>query len=289
MRTTARVAIVGFSAFEHAKLEAFLRLAERRVPAYTATASMHEADLVLIDLGNAQAMQDASAWAAKCVGVGAQPHAGLLAHVPRPINMTALLRLFDTLSSGHQPADPRVDAALDIDVDALVAPTAAMAPSPGGLVTEPAPLSYDARLAAPHMEEVLIVDAREDVLRVLGEILGRFGFAVHLARSGEEALYRLPREHFDHVFLDAGLTVVEAHALCKLIKKQALAAGKAPPFVVLLNAEGGIVERMRSRLAGFDACLTKPLRHDELLQLIGPHIVPSAAMADTALAPLRAA
>jgi CheY-like chemotaxis protein len=281
MNTSARVALVGFSAFERARLQAFFRLAERRVPGYVAADSIDDADLVLVDLDHPRAALAVAGRSARCIGVGGAPGAGMRAHVARPINMMALLRLFDTLSSGH-PSD---DLALDVDIAAL---EAANEPSAGESNAGSAPSSRVVRPAS-HLEEVLIVSPDEDKLRALGSFLSRFGFSMHLARSGEEALYRLPRERFDHVFLDARLTVVDALALCKLIKKQSLARGHPPPFVVLMNADGGIVDRLQARMAGFDACLSKPLRHDQLLELIAPYIVPSAATADTALAPLRTA
>lgn len=281
MSTSARVALVGFSAFERARLQAFFRLAERRVPGYVAADSIDAADLVLVDLDHPRAAQEVAGCNARCIGVGATPGVGMRAHMPRPINMMAMLRLFDTLSSGG-PSDA---LALDVDIDAL---EAAHEPSAGHSNPAPAPPTQFARTAS-RLEEVLIVSPDDGMLRVLGNFLGRFGFSMHLARSGEEALYRLPREHFDHVLLDAALTVVDAPALCKLLKKQALAGGHASPFVVLINAEGGIIDRLHARMAGFDACLARPLRHDQLLELMAPNIVPSAAMADTALAPLRSA
>ena len=120
-------------------------------------------------------------------------------------------------------------------------------------------------------DHILVVDDSEIALRFIQSRLRRFGFQVHLARSGEEALQMLDEREFRFVFLDVMMRGMDGYQTCKLIKRRVQGPGRQPPVVVMLTSRAGTIDKIRGTLAGCDAYLTKPLVEDELVRVIGEH------------------
>jgi two-component system, cell cycle response regulator len=304
MGVSFAVSLIGFSAFERSTLEAFFRLAARRSPSYVHVADAASAQVVLVDADKPEALTDAQAVPQRSLYIGARGRDGQLAHLPRPINMMALLRLLDACVAQLPPAAAAPTAA------AAAAPSPAPAPAPA-TPTRPAPLVAAAAPAAPKVvdlpapraaktvparladdgpksvsmgsrfDNILVVDDSDVALRFMANCLGRFGFEVHLARSGEEALNRVAQEHFEFVFMDVTMPGLDGYQTCKLIKKRPYTDGRRAPTVVMLTSRGGLVDKMRGTLSGCDAYLTKPLQQEALLKVIGDRIVSDVREADT--------
>lgn len=268
MSSLVRVALSGFSGFERKTFESFFRLAANRSPAYTLADKALGADFVLCDDSTASEDSVRRAGAlSRCIVIGTRQIEGSLGLLPRPINMMSLLRFMD--------ARVRDKAA-----GATSAPT--QAPTPARAAA-PAP----ARAPAPEpetraaLDDILVVDDSDIALRFMADRLNRFGFQVHLCRSGEEALRRVTERHFEFVFMDVTMEGIDGYTTCRHIKKQTYPAGRRPPSVVMLTSRGGTVDRIRGTMAGCDAYLTKPLQEQELLKVIGDRIVSDAAQSDT--------
>jgi two-component system, cell cycle response regulator len=287
MNASLPVSMVGFSAFERSTLEAFFRLAARRSPSYVHMADAAQAQILLVDADHADAVAYPQAVPGRCVYIGASGRTGQLAHMPRPINMMALLRLLDgcvtQLPQAVAPVAERVVAAPTVSV-ASAAPRVVELPVQRTAKTAPAKLEDSApknERAVSRLDNILVVDDSDIALRFMANCLGRFGFDVHLARSGEEALNRVANEHFQFVFMDVTMPGLDGYQTCKLIKKRPYADGRRPPTVVMLTSRGGLVDKMRGTLSGCDAYLTKPLQQEALMKVIGDRIVSDVREADT--------
>lgn len=280
MTQVVRVALIGFSTFERTTLEAFFRLAARRKPSYEHSSTPAQADAVLVDADNAAALTEAQPWTAKAVFIGSRGVAGQLGQMPRPINMMSLLRLLDSLL-----ADRPMRAAPS--VTAPVAPPEPVARHSPIAVPEPqVEPTRSTELASSRLDNILVVDDSDIALRFMANCLGRFGFEVHLVKSGEEALQRVAEQHFEFVFMDVTMPGIDGYQTCKLIKRAPYQDGRRAPAVVMLTSRGGMVDKMRGTLAGCDGYLTKPLQHDALMKVIGDRIVERPAEATTARTPL---
>jgi CheY-like chemotaxis protein len=266
------VALIGFTPFERSTLDAFFRLAARRSPAYSPCPDPARAQLLLVDADSADAMAHPLARSGRCVFVGAQGRPEQLGHMPRPLNMMALLRTLDGCvgAAGRLPA----------------VPTPTRTPKVAPLV--PKEIDPPASVDEHDKDHILVVDDSDVALRFMTNCLGRFGFEVHLARSGEEALSRVAERSFDFVFMDVTMPGIDGYQTCKLIKKRPYPEGKRAPSVVMLTSRGGMVDKMRGTLSGCDAYLTKPLQQDALMKVIGERIATSTAEADTVRDPARA-
>jgi two-component system, cell cycle response regulator len=282
MATTFGVSLIGFSAFERSTLEAFFRLAARRSPSYVYEAHVEQARVVLVDADSAEAMRDPRAVSERSIYIGAQGRPDQLAQMGRPINMMALLKLLDAcvpITTPNLPAAAPAPVATPAAAFVVmpVAPLKPAAPVPPGNAS-----GATSEALVSRMDNILVVDDSDIALRFMANCLGRFGFHVHLARSGEEALQRVAEEHFEFVFMDVTMQGIDGYQTCRLIKKRPYQGGRRAPSVVMLTSRGGMVDKMRGTLAGCDAYLTKPLQQESLMKVIGDRIVSDVPEADTA-------
>ncbi len=108
---------------------------------------------------------------------------------------------------------------------------------------------------------VLVVDDKADNLALLASLLQSMGFAVREAINGAEALDIFQGWQPHAVLLDMRMPVMDGYEAARRIKATE-AGGKT--FVVAVTA--GVSEDCRNRImaAGVDACLTKPIRAEDL-------------------------
>jgi CheY-like chemotaxis protein len=83
--------------------------------------------------------------------------------------------------------------------------------------------------------------------------------------SGDEALAQITAFRPVIVLLDIGMPAVDGLAVCRQIR--ALPEGKTL-FIVAVTGWGQDDDRRRTREAGFDAHLVKPVAPDALLHLV---------------------
>lgn len=275
---TRQVALIGFTAFERATFETFFRLASRRTPAYSYSETLEDCELVIADSDRESVMVKLAGFERldKVLLIGSFRRSGAL-QLPRPMNLMAVLRALDRL------AEPVPD--VFVVKDARPGPLASAPPVPdnaeaiteaGVLVSEPQP-----ELEPSSMDHILVVDDSDVALRFMTKRLNRFGYEIHLARSGEEALRRMDGQQFEFVFLDVMMDGMDGYQTCKLIKKRSYPMGRPPPTVVMVTSLNGAMDKMRGTLAGCDAYLTKPLVDNDLLKIIGDREVVKHQFADT--------
>lgn len=67
------------------------------------------------------------------------------------------------------------------------------------------------------------------------------------------------------VLLDIGLPVLDGYAVCEQLRRESVGE---PPLIVAIPGYGQDEDRRRSRAAGFDHHLVKPVDFDELKALL---------------------
>lgn len=106
---------------------------------------------------------------------------------------------------------------------------------------------------------VLVVDDEPAILRTLRTNLGKRGYEVSAAESGEEALRRMDAESPDLVILDLMLPDISGLEVCRRIRLES-----AVPILVL-SARGEERAKVHALDLGADDYVTKPFGMDELL------------------------
>ncbi len=127
-------------------------------------------------------------------------------------------------------------------------------------------------VAAPAEQEVstgsrrvLVVDDNVDAAELLGEVLEMDGHRVTVVHDGTAALERMGAEEPEVIFLDIGLPGMDGYEVARRIRER---AGGAGPRLVAVTGYGQASDRQRSREAGFDAHLVKPVELEQVRELV---------------------
>jgi CheY-like chemotaxis protein len=113
--------------------------------------------------------------------------------------------------------------------------------------------------------QVLVADDHADSRESLAALLKLSGHAVHVASNGEEAIEMAEIYHPDVIFLDLNMPKASGFEVCERIRESEW-ADKVPIYA--LTSHDTEEDLQRSKAAGFDAHLTKPLDPDALPRLV---------------------
>jgi two-component system CheB/CheR fusion protein len=114
-------------------------------------------------------------------------------------------------------------------------------------------------------QRVLVIDDNHDAAEMIAELLGARGHEVQFVTTGEAGLAIAPMFMPDVVLLDIGLPDVSGYDVGQRLREL---LASAPLRIVALTGWGAPRDQERSRRAGFDHHLTKPVSLDALLRLV---------------------
>jgi CheY-like chemotaxis protein len=201
------------------------------------------------------------------------PSALSAAVAPSPSSTRANLRVVPNPSPLAASLPGAAAAAARISEAPMVPPPAAPAPAPVAAMPPPAPVS-PVSVPTPRHEEhnfrVLAVDDSPLMRTFLQNKLQPYGIAPEFASSGEEALFKISKQHFDMIFLDVMLPGMDGYDVCKMIKKN---KDNSLMKVVMLTSKDKTFDKIRGTMAGCDGYLTKPVDELKLRAIIERHTV----------------
>jgi signal transduction histidine kinase/PAS domain-containing protein len=119
--------------------------------------------------------------------------------------------------------------------------------------------------AAPTGRRILVVDDNRDAADSLGMLLRMMGNEVHTAHDGLEAIGAAAAFQPDMVLLDLGLPKLNGYEAARRIRAQ---DGGTDMVLVAVTGWGQEDDRRRSKEAGFDHHMTKPVEFDALQKLL---------------------
>jgi PAS domain S-box-containing protein len=112
---------------------------------------------------------------------------------------------------------------------------------------------------------VLIVDDNKDAAEWLATLLSLSGHETHVAHDGVEAVKAAERLRPDAVLLDIGLPRIDGYEVCRRMRQQPWGRDL---MIVALTGWGQDEDRQKSREAGFNTHLVKPVDDEVLLNLL---------------------
>jgi CheY-like chemotaxis protein len=112
---------------------------------------------------------------------------------------------------------------------------------------------------------ILIVDDNQDAADSLGSLLAGQGGQVDIAYDGPAALARVEERRPDVIVLDIGMPGMDGHEVARRIRAH---TDLPQPILIALSGLGQHADRQRSRKAGFDYHLVKPVPIDVLESLL---------------------
>lgn len=109
--------------------------------------------------------------------------------------------------------------------------------------------------------KILVADDEPNIVISLEYLMKREGYAVLVARDGQEALEMIERERPDLVLLDVMMPKKSGFEVCQAVRaSEALQATK----ILMLTAKGRDTDQAKGLALGADAYLTKPFSTREL-------------------------
>jgi CheY-like chemotaxis protein len=115
---------------------------------------------------------------------------------------------------------------------------------------------YDGRVHAPvTSRRVLVVDDNEDTARSFFELLLVMGHQCEFKTEPKQVMDTARAFRPDLVLLDIGMPDIDGHHLARLLRREFGAELR----IVAITAYGRDEDRQRTRKAGFDAHVTKPV------------------------------
>ena len=119
---------------------------------------------------------------------------------------------------------------------------------------------------------LLVVDDSQDSAQSLAQVLRLWGYEVAVAHDGPAAITAASVDLLDMILLDIGLPGMDGYQVAREIRHK---FGKARPMLVALTGYGQEEDLARSRNAGFDDHLVKPVSWSRLRELLtAPHVLP---------------
>ncbi len=112
---------------------------------------------------------------------------------------------------------------------------------------------------------ILIVEDNSDALETLRMSLSAAGHEVHQAKHAREALGALSRIHPDVAIVDLGLPEIDGYEIARRLRQE---EGGGDLRLIALTGYGSPEDRKRTKEAGFDAHLLKPLDYEKLTSLL---------------------
>lgn len=119
----------------------------------------------------------------------------------------------------------------------------------------PAKVAPSHGFSSPGSHTILIVDDSSTVRAVASKTLEKCGYHVVTANSGEEALERIELSVPWLVLLDIKMTGIDGYEVCKKIRSNP-ETRELP--VIMLSGKDAFFDKVRGRLAGCNAYITKP-------------------------------
>ena len=134
------------------------------------------------------------------------------------------------------------------------------------------PTAGEQKTASPR--RILIVDDNRDAATTLGMLLRLSGNETHEAYDGVAAVEAADKIRPDVVLLDIGLPKLNGYEVARKLREQPWGRSIA---IVALTGWGQDEDREKSREAGFDAHLVKPVDHTALTKLLAEFRIAESA------------
>ncbi|HLF26003.1 MAG TPA: response regulator [Anaerolineae bacterium] len=140
----------------------------------------------------------------------------------------------------------------------------------------PASVKIDSKLAERHPLRILVAEDNVVNQKVTLRMLERLGYRCDVVANGQEVLGALANRSYDMVLMDMQMPEMDGLQATHLIRQQWPQAQQ--PVIVAMTASVMQGDRERCLMAGMDGYLSKPVRVEELAQVLSQcHALPEPA------------
>ena len=263
------VAIFGIPEFERGLVGRIFSLSESRDNIYQIVdeSQYHTADIALVDQSNAAAASDfkriqsnGHELPAVIIPNGKDPETDFW--VKRPFTAMRMLGALDKLVENQLSGVNRPRSKAQSPAPAPDRPDAA-APIMDDTISRPA--------VAAGIYKALVVDDSLPVRKQVNIALRRAGITAEFAENAESALKLIESRTYDILFLDVVLPGKDGYEICKAVKRD---KNKKHIPVVMLTGKSSPFDKVKGKLSGCDAYLTKPVSLKEFNKTLSKWLTP---------------
>jgi CheY-like chemotaxis protein len=147
---------------------------------------------------------------------------------------------------------------------------------PGSIQPHGLPLALDEQRLVRPGSKILIVDDNPQTADALAGLLELSGFDVQSVHDGREALDAARSLRPEAVLLDIGLPGMDGYEVAERLRRE---QGLEDAKLIAITGYGEEQAIRRSREAGFDHHLVKPVDYETLLELLISQAPPASASA----------
>jgi two-component system cell cycle response regulator len=261
------VAIFGIPEFERELVERIFSLSESRENIYQIAdeSQHHAADIALVDQGDATAASEFKRFQSNghtlptvIIPNGKDPETDFW--VKRPFTAMRMLGALDKLVENQVSGVNRLRPKAQPPAPA---PPEAAAPKTDDTITMPA--------VAAAIYKALVVDDSLPVRKQVNIALRRAGITAEFAEDAESALKLIESRSYDILFLDVVLPGKDGYEICKAVKRD---KNKKHIPVVMLTGKSSPFNKVKGKLSGCDAYLTKPVSLKEFNKTLSKWLTP---------------
>lgn len=120
--------------------------------------------------------------------------------------------------------------------------------------------------AGKRKERILVVEDNLINQKVAVGMLKKFGFDSTVVNNGQEAVDILQQEHFDLVFMDCNMPVMDGFSATEAVRSNETGSEHTTIIAMTANAMQG--DRERCMDVGMDDYVTKPIKKDSLTEVL---------------------
>ena len=117
--------------------------------------------------------------------------------------------------------------------------------------------------------KIMVVDDSHTIRKTAQTLLSKEGHTVICIEDGFEALTKVAEIRPDIIFMDVMMPRLDGYDTCQIIKA-------SPDFkdtpIVMLSSKDGVFDKVRGRISGSVALVSKPFSKDDLVEAIQTYL-----------------
>lgn len=126
---------------------------------------------------------------------------------------------------------------------------------------------------------IACIDDSPQVCKILEQIITQQGYRCISIQESLQAVPSLIKASPDFIFLDIGMPIANGYEICSQVRR--VTKLKHIP-IVFLTGNDGIIDRMRAKVSGANAFVTKPIEIDKIVSVIEKFVTPKSIPQDEA-------
>lgn len=121
---------------------------------------------------------------------------------------------------------------------------------------------------------IACIDDSPQICKILEQIITKHGYRCISIQESLQALPCLIKVNPDFIFLDIGMPIVNGYEICNQVRR----VGKLKHIpIVFLTGNDGIIDRVRAKVSGANAFISKPIEIEKIVNTINKYMLLEAS------------